>query len=708
MKYSIEIGEKGEFLSLVYEGKQFIKKPLPLFQFRLREGNYTQVKTSDEAEEIKITRSDTKTHITYVFKDVTFYATLDFKDRIEAALSFENNTGMYVEWVDFPQIAVPRDLVKDGGSGRLVLDVNEGLLLEDLSEKEGFLPYAYRDIEYPSKGLNFMFPAVVQSQFFAYYDDTAGIYVAAEDSGRSIKGIDFVPMFDAIKLQMRLYTGVMNDVKEFAFPFNTVIDFFCGDWYDAANLYRNWFEKNLPDGLIPVSENEDLPEWYHDSPLVVTYPVQGIHDMDEAVPNKLFPYNNALPFIDEIADSTDSRIMTVLMHWEGTAPWAPPYVWPPLGSEKMLSEFCAALHSKNHILGVYCSGLGYTIHSNINDYNMQSEYEQKGLEKYMCAAPDGTVVSEICQKQRKSYDMCISQEFTKDVICEQAEKMAGSGLDYIQILDQNHGGTPYFCYSDRHNHPAVPGKWMVEGMTDLLKRLKERVGKSVLLGCESAAAEAYIPYLNMSDNRFNINYAVGQPIPLYAYIYHRYLHNFSGNSVSSLKYVDIRKSPECYLLRTAHSFLAGDLMTLVINQNGEIVWNWGERDFSYLPQRQSVLDFVKTATAYRRGAGKKFLVCGEMIKPCKTESESVPMYKPQSDFVTYYPSVLTTAWRADDGSKAQFLANYCEGDKTCKIDLTDTCGAKVIDENGKTVNTLSSAVHSIKIPKNSVIMLLLQ
>ena len=74
---------------------------------------------------------------------------------------------------------------------------------------------------------------------------------------------------------------------------------------------------------------------------------------------------------------------------------------------------------------------------------------------------------------------------------------------------------------------------MVEHMTDFLKKLKATVGKNVLLGCESAAAESYIPYMNLSDNRFNLNGYAGKFIPLYGYIYHKYLQNFSGNSVCS-------------------------------------------------------------------------------------------------------------------------------------------------------------------------------
>ena len=706
-KYSIAFDEFGAVTSLESGGKQFLKQRLPLLQFRLRDGEKTEVLTSDDADKAVLSKNENTVELNFEFKNpnIKFNATICLKERIEASFSFENNTDMYVEWVDFPQIAVPNDLVKKGGSGRLVMDINEGLLLEDLSLKEQFYPYKYRQMEYPSEGLYSMFPAVVQSQFLSYYDDSAGIYIAAEDSERAVKGIDFAPLGDAIKIQFRLYPGIEKGDKSFELPFNMVIDFFKGDWYDSAELYRRWFESNLPENLLSVENNDTLPEWYSDSPLIVTYPVQGIHDMDPSGPNRLFPYNNALPYLDEIGAATGSRILTVLMHWEGTAPWAPPYVWPPLGGEKLLADFGKELHSRNFMLGLYCSGISYTIQSNINDINMQKEYDDKELSRYMCASPTGEIVSKTCQAQRKSYDMCISQDFTKNVLWDEAKKMASVGLDYIQILDQNHGGTPYFCFSDKHGHPAVPGGWMVSHMTDFLKKLKGIVGDNVLLGCESAAAEAYIPYLNLSDNRFNLNGYVGHFIPIYGYIYHKYLQNFSGNSVCSLDIFDISRSPDCHLLRVAHSYLAGDMMTLVINQDGEIAWAWGERDFSYLPDRNAVLDFIKTATAYKRGIGKKYLTFGQMIKPCEVKCDTVAMYKTNAERFTEYPVVLTTAWEASDGTKAQFVASYRNRTEDFTIDLTHTNGADLVDENGTVIKTLAAEVCSLTIPAHSVMML---
>ncbi len=704
--YIAKLDDKGAFVSLESNKKQFVKQRLPLFAFGLRNGDQTQIINSDNATKIELFKNSDNIEIKYEFDNLIFNVSLCFERRIEATFSFRNHTGQYVEWVDFCSLAVPNDLVATGGSGRVVIDTNEGMLIEDIKLKENFYPYKYRPLDYPSEGLYAMFPAVVQSQFLSYYDDTAGIYMAAEDNERSIKGIDFGPLDDAIKLQFKLYPGIEKDVTNFDLGYKLVIDFFTGDWYDAASLYRNWFEVNLPENLLPIEKNPDLPEWYTDAPLVVTYPVQGIHDMDPSGPNRLFPYNNALPYLEEIGASTGSRIMTVLMHWEGTAPWAPPYVWPPLGGEKMLHNFCDELHKRDYILGVYCSGISYTIHSNINDYNMQKEYDEKNLSRYMCASPAGEIISKTCQAQRKSYDMCIGEDFTKQVLLDEARKMASSGLDYIQILDQNHGGTPYFCFSDKHSHPAVPGKWMVEHMTDFLVKLKNVVGKNVLLGCESAAAESYIPYMNLSDNRFNLNGYSGKFIPMYGFIYHKYLQNFSGNSVCSQDIFDERRSPESYLLRAAHSFLAGDLMTLVINQDGEIAWAWGEREFDYLPDREAVLSFIKAATAYKRDVGKKYLTFGQMIKPCAVTCDTVKMYKTNHERFTEYPSVLTTAWEASDSTRAQFLANYCTEDKVCTIDLSGTNGADIIDQNGNVIGELEPDICSITMQKNSVKMIL--
>lgn len=703
--YSIVLDEKGGIESLIFAEKQFVGKRFPLFNIRMRSGASVTYISSDDAGNIACEATEDGGKIEFTFDKVKFFVEFTVSEKIEWKFGIHNETGLIIEWIDCPQIAVPNDLVANGGSGRVLLDINEGLLCEDIDHRTR--SFGYSEPEYPSEGLMGVFPAVVESQFVAYYDDTAGLYFAAHDKERNLKSVEFQKAGDdAIKLQIRLYPGVCADTTDYFTQYPTVMQFFKGGWEEPAELYRSWFEQNLPEGMKKIEENDELPEWYTDSPIVVAYPVSGIHDVDVPNPNKLFPYANALPFIERFAEETDSRIMALLMHWEGTAPWAPPFVWPPLGGEDIFKEFASSLHEKGNLFGVYCSGTGYTIKSNLNDYSGKEKFEDEHLADIMCKAPDESLpLSHICRDQRSGYDMCVSCEKTKEILCSEAEKMASGGVDYIQILDQNHGGTPYFCYSGEHSHPPVPGKWQVEHMHELLSRLKEKVGKNVLLGCESAAAETYIPQLSLSDNRFSLNYHCGKPVPLYAYIYHEYVNNFSGNAVNAHLMADVVKSPESFYLRMAHSFIAGDLMTIVMTENGEPAWNWCQKEFDYMPNREDVMTFIASANGYRRKAGKKFLCFGKMTKPCKVTSGEITVYKPFfPDYTTKYPEILTSCWISSDGEKAQFLANCTGNDTMCEIELPES-GAVVVDCDGSELFKLDGGKQSVCVKKHEALML---
>ena len=217
------------------------------------------------------------------------------------------------------------------------------------------------------------------------------------------------------------------------------------------------------------------------------------------------------------------------------------------------------------------------------------------------------------------------------------------------MLDQNHGGTSYFCYSDKHGHTPAPGKWQVQETAALLDGIEKR---GALLGCESAAAEPYLSHLKFSDNRFELNYFVGTPVPVYSYLYHEYVNNFmgGGNQVCT----PLEKRENSYPMRVAYSFLAGDMLTAVIVDGGRIVFSWGERDFT---NKENALTILKTLNAWRKGVGKDYLHVGKMIKPLAIEcgKEAFKLNKGTHTFVA--DEVLTAAYEYN-GQKVQFIVNY--------------------------------------------------
>ena len=662
--------KSGHIASLIINGVERIASRAPLFSVCLRctDGNTVTFTSFDAGQITETDDGAIYSGFGLASLSVRVYLTNENGDAAWRISVDPGSDYYFAEWVDFPLITLPlpKENNTDGNGGIILFPYNEGALVSDINIRNSTW-LKHEDAKYPSKGVSPVFPNMICSQMLAYLWEDHGLYIGAHDEKRGVKEIDFLEESGAVKFRFRLFCGT-----EFGKCFNTdypiILSAIEGKWEAAAERYRKWFESALPPRVKKIKDNPSLPDWYADSPLVVTYPVRGVHDMDDMKPNKLYPYTNALPILSEIKNICDIRLLVLLMHWEGTAPWAPPYVWPPYGGESNFNEFLQALHENGDMLGVYCSGFGYTIQSNlISDYNKQAEYTERGLEKGMCVAPDGRVwISTICTGQRSGYDICPASEVGRMVLMEAYKPLLESEIDYVQILDQNHGGGQYFCYGKDHGHAPAPGEWMTKNMQDMLSEWNGIAGKT-LFGCESAASEPFIGNLLFSDNRFELNYMIGKPVPLYAYLYHEYLRNFMGNQVCC----PFDNSVDSLRYRLAYSFSIGDSMTLILTQDGELASNWGLRDFSQLPDKEKALRLIANLTAFYKEKAKPYLFDGKMTVPPTVECESIlfPMSNPVRELAL--PAVLSSAWEASDGSRALVLVNHLDSDQICTVNGKD-------------------------------------
>lgn len=693
---------EGKITELRYETRNFLGNAEDIFLVALRDESGRQTVLSTSMFHLKTAKQkDGGFFCIYENDMLEVNVEVRAKDNLQWVLSIVNHTAQVIEWVDYPRILVPDDLHGREQDSQILWGFNEGVLVNDITMREqGF---KYREPNYPGEGLMGIFPAIVETQLMAYYNEEAGLYLAAHDRDNHVKGIDFYSKDGGILLQFRHFTG-SNFGKDYRIPYPMVMKFFHGDWHIAAELYRMWFEEEKKESFISISENPVLPDWYGESPVIVTYPVRGQYDTDEMKPNKLFPYENIMEHVERLEREFDSRIMVLLMHWEGTAPWAPPFVWPPYGGEEALRRLIEKLHARGDVLGVYCSGIGWTIQSRlVEEYHMQETFEREHLEKVMCVSPEQTLLpSKICTAQRSGYDMCPSVEYTKKVMCGQVEQMVKVGIDYIQLLDQNHGGTSYFCYSREHGHPPVPGRWQVEAMKELLKAVEKHSGK-VLFGCESAAAESYIPYLLFSDNRYNLCYHIGKPVPLYAYLYHRYVNNFSGNQVCTGLWFDHQKSPDNILEHIAYSFCAGDLLTVILNEDGKFLFNWGYRDMSFLPDQEAVGTLIRNLNRWRKGRTADYLHTGEMIPPYPVQSGR-NLYIGRDGYDRDIEQIHTSAWRSGSLTCGQFLVNYNKKETECTVMLPNDREFTISEADG-TKRTLCGGAQSLWIKELSAVLI---
>ena len=646
--------------SIVYLGKEenlLSDRTEPLFRLRFcnDDGSFSCYDSRDAGNCAYSKKGKTARFVYSDFPGQDFKVSVSVRpDRNDGLFHFsmDVDTGNQIDWMEYPCISVRETSSEDEG---ILWPYNEGAFYTDASK------HKYIEPEYPSRGNYAMCPGMVSTPFLAQVTGKGGVYFGAHDPARNTRQIDFRKTDGGIRLQIRLYPG--SGKGSYKSSDETVLGCFEGTWHSAADIYRDWFD-SCHEGFVPIEENTSLPEWYTDPFVVLTYCVRGHHDMDDMSPNKLFPYVNALPFMEDFSEQTGAPVMALLMHWEGTAPWAPPYVWPPYGGETALREFVDRMHAIGGTVGVYCSGMGWTQKSNLVDYDKSAVFAAMDLGKEMCQAPDGSLpLSEICTGQRSGYDLCPSRDFTAKTLHDEIGKIRSAGVDYIQMMDQNHGGTPYMCYSRSHSHPFTPGKWETEAANGIYSWiLKDNPG--LVLGCESAAAEAFIPNLLFSDDRNGLNFSGGIPVPLYSYIYHGYVTNFMGNNVCGDTIIDCRRTPGIFQYRLAYSFLAGDVLTVVIDDEGNIQWAWGQRDFSpeYRPDREAALSLIRTLTGWRK-AMPEFLQLGRTLHPLAIECSMTPFYTDAG--VVNVPDVLTASY-GYKGRRAHFLVNWNPESRTVR------------------------------------------
>lgn len=664
-RVAIEIAPKqGKIVSLCGNGRDLCQgNTYPLFVLSIIRENYENEKISAfdfafENEEI----IENGCRLTYAYQGeftVELCITRGENEEFRFRAMVKNHTKDLIEWLEYPGVSWQDDL--DGSKKSQILWIfNEGALVSYPKDKM----WPYEDPCYPSWGTFGVFPNMVQSQFLAYMYDGGGLYVGCHDTNKNVKQIDFYHKDERVKLQLRYYSGAEYGA-DFAVDFDTVFRFFEGEWQDACDIYRAWYER--VSDVKKLCENEDLPVWYAESPLVVALPVRGAHDTGAMTESKLYPYDNLLAEVERIAEKTKSKLMILLMHWEGTAPWSPPYVWPPYGGEENFRAFSDKLHAMGHYLGLYCSGFAWTQQSNVvPEYNKEQEFAEKNLQAEMCVGPDQRLeYRTVCTPQARGYDFCPTSKFLKDVIAREVENMLGAGVDYIQLLDQNHGGGSYFCYSKSHGHPPVPGSWQVDEVNSILEDVYQ---DKKIFGCESAAAEPFIKNLLFSDNRWTLAELVGDAVPAYAYIYHSRVNNFMGNQTCC----EFRFHEDDYRYRLTYSFLAGDMLTIVINEDGEIMHHWGAaRKNIPLPEQSSTFALIKEYNGWRVAA-KDYLCYGDMAKPLPyvcDETCTFTVFRRQ-EFEKKMQKVLSNAFRFN-GKQVDFFANYTREEVEIELPIAD-------------------------------------
>ena len=604
----------------------------------------------------------------------------------------------HVEWIDYPRIKFHRPC----GTKYLVPNA-EGTLISDLEEREQRAFLKCKMAEYPLIGIESFYPGPAVAQFEAFYDKNGGVYVCCADTQDSPKVVDFMPDQGRVRLVLQQFTGGKN-----GFDYFVEMQDFKGNWQDAADMYRNWIEK---ENMVPEKLSENMPAVLDASPVVIAYPVKGVGaDAGGLIPNEYYPYSAALPVMERYNKLWNNSVMALLMHWEGTAPWAPPFIWPPSGGEALLKEYIDAMHDRGNSVGLYSSGIAWTQKSMIDpSYSLEDRFIADNVADEICISPRGGAWSSVCNSpngQRLGYDLCPARDYTASVVCNEISSAANLGVDYLQYFDQNQGCVSPLCYSKKHGHPHLPGAWQTHAMKTLLDKADSVSGKT-LIGCENAAAQPYIKVCKLNDLRNHLAWAMGGvPVALYSYLYHEYTSGFSGNGVWLHNKINLPATPYFVTWNLAWNFVSGNVLSVILKDKGDIHWNWCQLWKDPAPEQEPIITLIGNLSKWRRTEMKKYLVAGRMVKCPEVISPAVIIYT-TSQTPPQVPSVLASAYSDDNGGKAIVLANSNRIATECTIVFdTETvveilCSdAEPVSAEGKrikvTVPALDAALVKVK------------
>jgi len=593
-----------------------------------------------------------------------------------------NGAGIQIVDVQFPFVVVPLDgavVLPAGHAGSLMTGETLGNLATDEPRQWHFIPEHGNSPHYPGR---------VFAQFLAWYGDLAGVYLACEDTEGNVKLIKPLRREPGLRLGLA-HIGDWPIDGERTLEYEVLLGSFTGDWYDAADLYRNWSLKQK--WATPLTKRTDTPQWLLDSPPHITIRLQGYVDAGPAPAIEEFlPYEKCIPLLAGIAEGVGAPLVAVLMSWERGGPWVYPDCFPPVGGDESLTRFAHLARERGWHVGSFCNGTRWVMKHLYNDYDGGEYFERNHGERGVCRRHDGDMWAERWDANwRPSYICCMAQEQTKQIARDFVKRLIGWGMESIQFFDQNCNAATFPCFASDHGHPPVPGKWMTQAMVDLIgdfvQAAQEAGDPGVIQSTECACNEYCLPLFQQSDVRLSPP-SSGQRdfIPLYHYLFHEstILHGMMSTG----------GEPYALPIRNAWNGVWGENPGAVMTGDGTLLnretFNWADWE-PKVGSNDDALEMMRTVTAMRRGPGRDFLVYGRMQRPGQVETEIVRWEHNERQYEV--PAVAHAAWQTPDGRQGVVLANWTTEERSVTVSDSRLGEAAVLHTCGRTAERVEAA-----------------
>jgi len=470
-------------------------------------------------------------------------------------------------------------------------------------------------------------------QFMACWRAGGGVYLGAHDPAATYKQFVETPRAEEERLRLAIVdypAGMGQPAREYALPYQAAVGVFAGDWYDAAQLHRQWVISAAP----WASQGEErtrqaAPQWLKEIDL---WCVGGGSAAEAVEPVKRFAAYFGVP---------------TAVHW---------YSWHQIPFDDHYPEYFPAKPGfAEGVAALQAAGVRVMPYINGRLWDPRTDSWKAENAEAACAK------DESLHRYEETYGsgvplvvMCPYTEQWQAKVTGLVDRLVREcGVDGVYI-DQISAASAVLCFDKEHGHPVGGGGLWAAGYRRLLERARANLPPGRMLTTEENAD----PWVDLLDAFLLVNTPPnrGEVTPLYPAVY-------GGRTITfGFQYIaggDLDNGLP-FRAKMARAFAWGSQLGWV---GPEILQERYAREAEYL-----------RALAQCRHRAHDFLAFGEMLKPPQVRGVARVTIAGKAPFGGEYglalPAVVSSAWRADNGDIGIALTNFTDEQQTARLDLS--------------------------------------
>jgi hypothetical protein len=450
-----------------------------------------------------------------------------------------------------------------------------------------------------------IYPGSLSMQMYTFYNDKAGLYLACHDSGMHPKIFAMGTYEDWKEIPVfRIEHLFSEQEKTVQTRYDSVIGVFHGDWYDAADIYRVWAEKQW--WCAKKLQDRDIAQWMKTG-------IGGVFQMSNFhIPKIILNHSirDIAETVNTLSRKAGARLAALVFNWEQGGAWTGPCgLFPPREGEDRFVAGMELLKESGNPGFVYVPGGCWYLKLPYDPPFESWEKFDNEARQDAVKSIDGDIQIGRWYPGWETTRICPFPPYLKNLTAEIVEKCLDLGCSIVQIDNFPCGGSEA-CYDSNHGHPVGYGSWWADAWCSILAEVRARAkakNPDSAITTEGVS-ECFIPWVDMFDQRAgNMEYfghygpglpMGGKTIPIFSYVYNEYIGAYCA------AYPECNRSEVLYWTRCLGKALAQG----VIPAGGR----YFPTPAGFNPITISFFEKIARATAHECW---QYLMFGRMLRP---------------------------------------------------------------------------------------------